>query len=99
VAADLKLAPDGVKIELFDLSPGMHGIRSKLATPDPADVIFDDLQTAGIWKRLAAGGNFMYDVDPTWLLAQRRKYFIKATLTTVDNRVGFGKWILTTACP
>src|SRR5262245_55863405 len=61
-------------------------------SPMIADVIYDTLQTTGVWGLLSNGGNFLYDVPATWVPNGGQSYRIQAKFTTVDGAVAWGLW-------
>jgi hypothetical protein len=59
---------------------------------DIATVIFDVLQTTGIWGLLSDGGNFLFDIPATWISNGGQVYRIQVRFTTTGGNISWGLW-------
>lgn len=50
-------------------------------TPTTSDVVYDTLQTTGVWKNLARGGNFLYTIPATGFPSGLTEVTVEITLT------------------
>lgn len=90
-----------IQVKVFDLGS---------ATPDTAtttlasgtdfnisDVVYDTIQTSGIWGLINGGGNYLHDLSATYFSASSRQYLVEVKFTTTGSTVAFGRWQLSTA--
>ena len=87
-----------VTIKLFNLDSDTPTTPEQTATLTISAVVFDTLQTTGIWTLLktsggvSLGGNFKYDVAASWVPTARTRYRIEVKFVSTGGTVYFGKW-------
>lgn len=67
----------GIECIAFDSS----GEEIATTTPSASDVIYDDLQTDGVFSRIVRGGNFAYELPATMFPTGSTKVRVEITLT------------------
>ena len=81
-----------IQVKIYNTQSETPTTAEQTANPTVASVIFDTLQTTGIWKLIRGGGNFKYDVAASWVPAGRTAYRIEVKFTTTGSKVYWGKW-------
>lgn len=90
VQADLSTAT----LSAFDVTSNDRTTAHYTATLTISSVIYDTLQTSGIWLNIpdGLGGNFLCDVGPTAFPTGARLVRIEVKFTTGAGGVLWGKW-------
>lgn len=78
-----------VSIKAFNSRGTQNGTTQ---SPAPSAVMFDTLQTAGIWLNVQAGGNFKFTAPGTFYPDGADTVQVEVALTLTDGTVAMGIW-------
>lgn len=82
-------------VAVYDLSSATPETAVYSATLTISTVIYETLQTSGIWGLVAdgEGGNFLCDLPPAAFPTGGHTYQVEVKLTTTGGSVGWGRWV------
>lgn len=94
--SDLKASPDGIVIRIYDPLSATPSTVLQISTPVISSVMYDTLQTTGVFGRLKRGGNFLFTVSAIWVPNGGKNYFVPVQFTSTGNAVTWGKYFART---
>lgn len=85
-----------IEAKVFDLSGTTPTTATQTYTLTVSSVIYDTLQTSGVWGLIDGGGNFLYDLPAAAVPSSDLIYRVEVSFTFTNGNAAKGKWELTT---